>query len=54
MKKWIIWMIKVAIVIIVFILLLGIYRFNFTNDDIYVKSEQNEWIRYDDMKQRSQ
>ena len=28
----------------------GVVRFNFTNDDIYVRGENGEIVRYDDLR----
>ena len=30
------------------VMLVGIYKFNFTNDDIYVENEQGKLIKYDE------
>jgi len=36
--------------ILTVVILVGIYRFNFTNDDIYVEQENGEVVKYDDLK----
>jgi multisubunit Na+/H+ antiporter MnhG subunit len=35
---------------IVIVAILGIYRFNFTDDDIYVENEQGKIVPFDDLK----
>ena len=30
------------------VMLAGIYKFNFTNDDIYVENKEGEFIQYDE------
>jgi hypothetical protein len=36
--------------LIIVIVILGIYRFNFTDDDIYVENEQGEIVPFNDLK----
>jgi len=42
--------VKIILTIIIVILLLGIYRFNFTDDDIYVKKENGDIVKIKDIK----
>jgi len=35
------------VVVVLLVLLAGIYKFNFTNDDIYVQQEDGSVIQYD-------
>lgn len=45
MKNWE----KVVLIVVVFLFLIaiaGIYRFNFTNDNIYISSESGEIVPY--------
>ena len=44
---------NIVLLIITFLLLLSIYEFNFANSDIYTRIEQNEWVRYEDIKPRN-
>ncbi len=37
--------------LIAFILILGIYRFNFTNDDIYVEQPNGQVVPYEQSQQ---
>jgi len=38
-----------VVIIIMLIALVGIYRFNFTNDDIYVQQQDGSVIKYDEL-----
>ena len=37
------------VVVVLLVLLAGIYKFNFTNDDIYVQQEDGSVIKYDEL-----
>lgn len=45
MKK----IVGVIAIIILAVVIAGVYRFNFTNDDIYVITENGEVVKYDDL-----
>jgi len=49
MNKWIKWFIISITIICILVLLAGIYKFNFTNDDIYVETGTWEVIKYNDI-----
>ncbi len=38
-----------VIVIFLIVVIAGIYKFNFTDDDIYVENEKGEVVKYDDL-----
>ncbi len=48
MKKALLIILGMIGLIIIIIAILGIYRFNFTDDDIYIKNEQGEIVPFDD------
>ena len=33
--------------IVLVVLLAGVYKFNFTDDDIYMQNSQGEWVQHD-------
>jgi len=39
----------IVVMIMIVILLAGIYRFNFTNDDIYVRTDQGKVLPIDEV-----
>jgi len=39
------------IIVILLVALAGIYKFNFTNDDIYIQQENGSVIKYDELNQ---
>jgi hypothetical protein len=47
MKKTIAKVLGLVAVMMALILLAGVYKFNFTNDDIYVKNTAGDWVQYD-------
>jgi uncharacterized protein YxeA len=50
MKKVLLIILGTVGLIIIIIAILGIYKFNFTDDDIYVENEQGEIVPFDDLK----
>jgi len=37
------------VVVVLLVLLAGIYKFNFTNDDIYIQQEDGSVVKYNDL-----
>jgi uncharacterized protein YxeA len=50
MKKVLLIILGTVGLIIIIIAILGIYKFNFTDDDIYVENEQGEIVPFNDLK----
>ncbi len=39
------------IIVILLVILAGVYKFNFTNDDIHIQQEDGSVIKYDELNQ---
>jgi uncharacterized protein YxeA len=47
MKKIVVKVLALVAAPMAVVLLAGIYKFKFTNDDIYVKNTAGDWVQYD-------
>lgn len=54
MKKRLFWIAGFLLAVFMLVLGAGIYRFNFTDDDIYVKMPDGSVISWDEYEQREQ
>lgn len=48
MKKALYWAVRVIIGVVIIVAVAGVYRFNFTNDDIYVQTSTGKVLQYDE------